>query len=32
MDKPIFSGLTVLELSKFLMYETYYEKLHLRFC
>ena len=26
MDKPIYLGFTVLELSKLLMYETYYEK------
>ena len=25
MDKPIYLGFTVLELSKFLMYETYYD-------
>ena len=27
MDKPICLGFTILELSKFLMYETYYDKL-----
>ena len=27
MDEPIYLGFTVLELSKFLMYETYYDKL-----
>ena len=27
MDKPIFLGFTVLELSKILMYETYYDTL-----
>ena len=27
MDKPIFLGFTVLELTKLLMYETYYDKL-----
>ena len=27
MDKPIYPGFTVLELSKLLMYETYYDKL-----
>ena len=27
MDKPIYLGVTVLELSKLLMYETYYDKL-----
>ena len=27
MDKPIYLGFTVLELSKLLMYETYYKKL-----
>ena len=27
MDKPIYLGFTVLELSKILMYETYYDKL-----
>ena len=27
MDKPIYLGLTVLELNKLLMYETYYDKL-----
>ena len=27
MDKPIYLGFSVLELSKFLMYETYYDKL-----
>ena len=27
MDKPIYLGFTVLELSKLLMYETYYDKL-----
>ena len=27
MDKPIFVGFSVLELSKLLMYETYYDKL-----
>ena len=27
MDKPIYLGLSVLELSKLLMYETYYDKL-----
>ena len=27
MDKPFYLGLTVLELSKLLMYETYYNKL-----
>ena len=27
MDKPIYLGITVLELSKLLMYETYYDKL-----
>ena len=27
MDKPIYLGFTVLELSKFLRYETYYDKL-----
>ena len=27
MDKPIYLGFNVLELSKFLMYETYYDKL-----
>ena len=28
MDKPIYLGFTVLELSKLLMYETYYDILH----
>ena len=28
MDKPIYLGFSVLELSKLLMYETYYDKLH----
>ena len=27
MDKPTYLGFTVLELSKLLMYETYYDKL-----
>ena len=27
MDKPIFLGFSVLDLSKLLMYETYYDKL-----
>ena len=27
MDKPIFLGFSVLELSKLVMYETYYDKL-----
>ena len=27
MDKPIYLGFTVLEISKILMYETYYDKL-----
>ena len=27
MDKPIYLGFAVLELSKILMYETYYDKL-----
>ena len=27
MDKPLYLGFSVLELSKFLMYETYYDKL-----
>ena len=27
LDKPIYLGFTVLELSKILMYETYYDKL-----
>ena len=27
MDKPIYSGFAILELSKLLMYETYYDKL-----
>ena len=27
MDKPIYLGFSVLEMSKFLMYETYYDKL-----
>ena len=27
MNKPIYLGFTVLELSKLLMYETYYDKL-----
>ena len=27
MDKPVYLGFIVLELSKLLMYETYYEKL-----
>ena len=27
MDKPIYLGFTVLELSKLLMYEIYYDKL-----
>ena len=27
MDKSIFLGLAILELSKFLMYETFYDKL-----
>ena len=27
MDKPIYLGFSVLELSNFLMYETYYDKL-----
>ena len=27
MDKPVYFGFSVLELSKFLMYETYYDKL-----
>ena len=27
MDKPVYLGFTVLELSKLLMYETYYDKL-----
>ena len=27
MDKPIYRGFSVFELSKFLMYETYYDKL-----
>ena len=27
MEKPIFLGFTILELSKLLMYETYYDKL-----
>ena len=27
MEKPIYLGFTVLELSKLLMYETYYDKL-----
>ena len=27
MDKPIYLGFTVFELSKLLMYETYYDKL-----
>ena len=27
MDKPIYLGFSVLELSKVLMYETYYDKL-----
>ena len=31
MDKPIYLGFTVLELSKLLMYETYYDKLQLYF-
>ena len=26
MDQPIYSGLAVLDLSKLLMYETYYDK------
>ena len=28
MEKPIYLGFTILELSKLLMYETYYDKLH----
>ena len=31
MDKPIYLGFSVLELSKLLMYETYYDKLQLYF-
>ena len=31
MDKPIYLGFTVLELSKLLMYETYYDKLQIYF-
>ena len=31
MDKPIYSGFTVLELSKLLTYETYYDKLQPHF-
>ena len=31
MDKPIYLGFTVLELSKLLMYETFYDKLQLYF-
>ena len=31
MDKPIYLGFTVLELSKLLMYETYYDKLQAYF-
>ena len=27
LEKPIYLGFSVLELSKFLMYETYYDKL-----
>ena len=27
MDKPIYLGFSVLELSNFLMYDTFYEKL-----
>ena len=27
MDKPIYLGFAVLQLRKFLMYETYYDKL-----
>ena len=27
MDKPVYLGFAVLELSKLLMYETYYDKL-----
>ena len=27
MDKPIYLGFAILELSKILMYETYYDKL-----
>ena len=27
MDKPIYLGFSVLEFSKFIMYETYYDKL-----
>ena len=31
MYRPIYSGFTVLELSKFVMYETYYDKLQPHF-
>ena len=31
MDKPIYLGFAILELSKLLMYETYYDKLQLHF-
>ena len=31
MEKPIYLGFTVLELSKLLMYETYYDKLQSHF-
>ena len=31
LDKPIYLGFSVLELSKFLMYETYYDKLQPNF-
>ena len=31
MDKPTYLGFDVLELSKLLMYETYYDKLQLYF-
>ena len=27
MDKPIYLGFSVLELSKFILYETYYDKI-----
>ena len=31
MNKPIYLGFAILELSKLLMYETYYDKLHPHF-
>ena len=31
MDKPIYLGLSVLELSKLLMYETYYDRFQIYF-